>query len=142
MLSFVTFIRDQASNELISQLHQFAAQKAMVASGSKRKSLAVACGVEENGEPRRKRFKVDDVRFVKPRHEYDCQAFLHLPSQADVHLCYEHFYAGSSNAAVQFLVCSVCGRKLNMVLDQVQTLLLKKIPNFTSSPASRTTSCP
>ena len=57
--------------------------------------------------------------------------FLELPSDAVLKSCYRQFYQATSNAALEHIVCAICGRERGSRLDGVAKINLKDI----SSPS-------
>lgn len=55
--------------------------------------------------------------------------FLDLPSGAILKSCYRQFYKATSNAALEYAVCAICGRERSRQLDSITELALKDIPS-------------
>lgn len=60
---------------------------------------------------------------------YDTSKFLELPTETEIHECYNRFYQATSNSALSSAICGVCARSGLSVEDGMVALPISSIPN-------------
>jgi len=121
----LAFIAQNASPNIISALVLQAHKKeTSEPKGRKRRRTE-----EPEGERPHIRRRVVEFRPVKPRHTYDHNKYLELPTADEVKACYRCFYEATSNAAVKMVVCGVCSREVGIQDDGVRMVRLQDLPN-------------
>ena len=59
----------------------------------------------------------------------DTSKYLELPSEAEVRECYREFYERTGTAAIEDVVCGVCGGEVNKRNDRVKMMEIVNLPN-------------
>ena len=65
---------------------------------------------------------------------HDVSKFLELPSESDVHRCYQNFYNATSDAALKTTVCGICAREVNAMNDGLSTIRMEDLPTHRLVP--------
>ena len=66
---------------------------------------------------------------------HDVSKFPELPSESDVHRCYQDFYSATSDAALKTTVCGICAREVNIMNEGLSTIRMQDLPTNRLTPS-------